>query len=257
MITNTIHQLIWVFPSLMAAQSLSAPSHYLSATDFYTASQQLCTIWKKHSPSGQPLWTWQPSPTLPAGGYLYLSPVIKPIQLPHHHTHLYVDDNTYGNNDEDDDPAVLSTSQQHPTSSSSIPIPAIFSYSVIYSHSYSCPTLYIKITDTNGSGAVTPDIAMKSIQELMTTPEEGEDHHHHNNINTVSYEDHPGINNCPCIMIHPCQTEAIMDLILSTTDSMDGISINTSYKYLVAWLTVVAGKILQLDVPIQICNMTE
>ena len=65
------------------------------------------------------------------------------------------------------------------------------------------------------------------------------------------------MNNCPCIMIHPCQTEEIMDLILSTnsiSDDKDGGSIDRSYKYLVAWLTVVVGKILQLNVPIQICQ---
>jgi hypothetical protein len=231
----------------MATPSLSAPSHYLSATDFQTASKKICAAWKQHSPSGQPLWTWQPSPTLPAGGYLYLSPVIKPIQSPHHGTPPHID-NT--NDHDDDDPAVLSASQQKP-----VPIPAIFSYSIIYSQSYSCPVLYIRITDTSGSGAIPPDIAMKSILELMTTT--ADDHHHHNTITTVSYEEHPGMNNCPCIMIHPCQTEEIMDLILSTnsiSDDKDGGSIDRSYKYLVAWLTVVVGKILQLNVPIQICQ---
>jgi hypothetical protein len=183
-----------------------------------------------------------------------LSPVIRPIQSPHHHTPPHID-NTNGHDAADDydvDPAVLSTSQQQP-------IPAIFSYSIIYSQSYSCPVLYIRITDTSGSRAITPEIAMKSILELMTTTADDHHHHHHHNIiNAVSYEEHPGMDNCPCIMIHPCKTEEIMDLLLSTNsinDDKNGGSVNRSYKYLVAWLTAVAGNILQLDVPIQVCNM--
>jgi len=100
---------------------------------------------------------------------------------------------------------------------------------------------------------------MKSILELMTTTADDHHHHHHHNIiNAVSYEEHPGMDNCPCIMIHPCKTEEIMDLLLSTNsinDDKNGGSVNRSYKYLVAWLTAVAGNILQLDVPIQVCNM--
>lgn len=106
-----------------------------------------------------------------------------------------------------------------------------WTFSIIYSHTWSVPVLYFRVLQTDGSALGRQDI----LQELGISDEPQCYQDAISSWDFISEEHHP-VSGIPAFFLHPCQTSERMDAILHAssrkTDTQHGL-------FLLSWLSLI------------------
>lgn len=240
----------------------------LTANEFADGAKAFAAAWQEWQ-AGGPLWTWLPMPAVSfasdhGGGHLFMQGV--PVATC---ATAAPGDDFYGS----------SSSSSSSTGVESETLPAmkshklhLYSHSIAYNLSYREPVLYFEATDSSGA-PLTLDAVLADLQllgdaassgglqlapstEIETPPAAAETHEDAllAAAPLVSREEHPLLGR-PLWMLHPCQTGAVMRLLLRSSKSSSSSDEELSWpaaarsgsrsnssplRYMMAWWSVQA-----------------